>query len=174
MARYAVVYDSAMVPEKIFGLIEAETWEEADEIAFRTSGKPGYSAGSYTVYVDSFDKKALLEAAELLEDEQIEAIILEPGKKPYVKTILNELEDFQAIVGGYIETVPIGESAVLVVNEEGKLRRMKPNFVYNGDLIVGTAIMVGQSGDRFKSIGQSWKDMLQMGFLDPEVRTSED
>jgi hypothetical protein len=78
----------------------------------------------------------------------IQVVIVEPFKKPYKKTIPNNLDAMQAIVNGYIEHVTIGETETgakitAVINEEGKLLDMPYNrriFSTNGflDVLVGT------------------------------------
>ena len=64
-----------------------------------------------------------------------------PVKQANIK---NDLKTKQRIVEGFIECIPSGiENVDIIVNEEGKLRGLKPNFPYMGyDIIVGTAIFV--------------------------------
>lgn len=45
-----------------------------------------------------------------------------PGCAPEPRDIPNTLEELQATVGGYIETVTIASDAVIICNEEGRLR----------------------------------------------------
>ena len=71
----------------------------------------------------------------------IRVIIKEPGKAAQIKEIENTLETFQEIVSGYIETFEIGARMSLVCNEEGKLRKLQPNFKCANDVIVGTVIL---------------------------------
>ena len=40
----------------------------------------------------------------------------------------------------------------MIVNEEGKLQGFQPNFRLDHDLIVGTAVFVGVSGEDFCSL----------------------
>jgi hypothetical protein len=78
----------------------------------------------------------------------IQVVIVEPFKKPYKKTIKNNLDAMQAIVKGYIEHVTIGETKTgakitAVINEEGKLNNLPYNrriFDSKGfvDIFVGT------------------------------------
>ena len=77
--------------------------------------------------------------------EKIQVVIVEPHKKPYAKTIPNELAAFNDIVGGYIEIVrmgrktPTGAELVITVNEEGKLMQLPLNRSIVGfDMLVGT------------------------------------
>lgn len=86
------------------------------------------------------------EANEALnpDSEEIQVVIVEPGKKPFKKTIKNDLEAYHDIVGGWIENVFIGETQTgckigCVINEEGKLIGLPFNrIITNYDILVGT------------------------------------
>lgn len=84
----------------------------------------------------------------------IRAIIKKPGMFSMPVMIEDELSVYQKFVGGPIETIPLkeAENVVLIVNEEGKLRGLKPNFFYWADLLVGTVIAVGIDGEEFTDI----------------------
>ncbi len=82
----------------------------------------------------------------------ITIVVKEPGKEAYSKEIEDNLEEYQKIVGGYIETVPFDIKQVLVCNEEGKLEELESNLLVPGDLIVGTVIVVGTTGAEFRSL----------------------
>ena len=79
----------------------------------------------------------------------IRVIVKEPGMAPEWRIIPNELEALQREVDGYIEVVRFAEDAAMIVNEEGKLRGLEPNFRFGIDMIVGTAILVGVDGEEF-------------------------
>ena len=68
----------------------------------------------------------------------------------------NTLEALQKAVDGYIETVTlIGGYAVMIVNEEGLLRRMPSNLTASAIAarkIVGPALVVGVNGEEFTDI----------------------
>ncbi len=81
--------------------------------------------------------------------ETIRVIVKEPGMAPEWRIIPNELEALQREVDGYIEVVRLSGNAAMIVNEEGKLRGMAPNFRYGIDMIVGTAVFVGTDGEEF-------------------------
>ena len=79
----------------------------------------------------------------------IEALLVEPGKSPQIKIIEYTLRSIQRIVGGNIQTYPLEEGAVLVCDEEGKLKNKPINRairIYDSetgefkttDVIVGT------------------------------------
>ena len=48
-------------------------------------------------------------------------LAIDKYEEPVVKEIENSLKDMQKYVMGYIETVTLSETAMLVCNEEGKL-----------------------------------------------------
>lgn len=74
------------------------------------------------------------------------------GKMVY-KEIEDAIENLQAEVDGWIEALPIGESTMLICDEEGKLKDKKPTafVMFNGitDIIVGDFFIVGVKGDDF-------------------------
>lgn len=92
--------------------------------------------------------------------EYITVIVKPPMRPAYQTVVKNTLEAFQGLVGGYIETVPVGK-ALMLVNEEGKLRGMPANLAYGPELIVGPAVFVGVDGDEFASCPVSWAELSQ-------------
>lgn len=98
---------------------------------------------------------------------EITVLIKEPGKPMRQQKIENRLEAFQEAVGGYIEIVPITESILMIVNEEGKMKGLETNFVTVGDVIVGPAVFVGSCGDDFRSLSRKQIEALRFIF---EVR----
>ena len=83
------------------------------------------------------------------------AIVVEPMKMPRVEDVGNTLQDLQRAVGGDIEVVPaeLGDSALVVCNEEGKIRGLPYNrCVYDGegipyDIIAGTFLICDENHD---------------------------
>lgn len=76
----------------------------------------------------------------------------------------NELEVFQNIVEGYIETTGY-KNLVIICNEEGKLRGLQPNVVLGREMLVGTIIVCGASGDEFSDVPidfKKWKQIVNM------------
>ncbi|MBQ8960888.1 MAG: DUF3846 domain-containing protein [Ruminococcus sp.] len=67
--------------------------------------------------------------------------------------IENTLEALQEAVYGYIETITLTpDRAVMIVNEEGRIRGMAVNPAatkYTGIVIVGPALIVGVDGEEF-------------------------
>lgn len=78
----------------------------------------------------------------------------QPGENPRSMVIPNELGVMQQLVGGHIETLRISDNVILVMNEEGKLLGLEPNFFLGaiGDTIVGPVLVVGEDGEDFASL----------------------
>lgn len=76
--------------------------------------------------------------------DKINVAYFEPGKNPTMKEIVNSLESFQEIVGGYIEPIKFSFDLKLYVicNEEGKLDNLLPNFKIGNDIIRGNFFVV--------------------------------
>lgn len=76
-------------------------------------------------------------------------LVKEPCKAWTAREIDGSLASLQQLVDGYIECIPLRDDLVLIVNEEGKLRHMELNFYLPSDIIVGTAVLAGVSGEDF-------------------------
>lgn len=67
------------------------------------------------------------------------------------KVIENSLESFQKEVNGYVEYFPVGEhdgkELCFVVNEEGRIRGMEPNFSLEGQTFFGPVFVVALKQD---------------------------
>lgn len=72
-----------------------------------------------------------------------------PGCAPEPRDIPNTLEDLQATVGGYIETVTIASDAVIICNEEGRLHGLPHNCRVFGVDFVGPILIAGVDEDEF-------------------------
>jgi len=100
---------------------------------------------------------------------KIKAIIKRPDEEfGHIANISCTLENLQEIVGGKIETAYLGHGLILIVNEEGKLMNLEPNFRtgrgFFADTIVGTAVLVGVNGEDFGDVPitfQTWKSLLK-------------
>ena len=101
---------------------------------------------------------------------KLRAIIKRPDERfGHVTNISDTLENLQKTVEGPIETVKLIDGAVLICNEEGKLRGLEKNFFMGrppfGDVILGTVIVVGTKGDEFADCPiefKTWKWLLEI------------
>lgn len=87
-------------------------------------------------------------------------VVKKAGQLPELKEIHNELTEFQSIVGGYIECIPISNNILCVLNEEGKIKRLQPNFIFNDDIICGDVFFCSARGVDFDSLSTYDADWL--------------
>lgn len=70
-----------------------------------------------------------------MNNDKINVLVVEPGKKPYAKEISSELASLQHEVGGYIQAVyPYEEPVAIVCDEEAKLTGKELNRVLRDGL----------------------------------------
>ena len=74
-------------------------------------------------------------------------IIKNPNQKPSIENI--DEKDFNKIIGGWLEVVRLpGHPDISIwVDDEGKLKKLQPNFMLPYDVIVGTVIFAGVKGE---------------------------
>ncbi len=81
------------------------------------------------------------------DDNKIRVLKIEPGKMPYEKEMVNDLNGIQAEVEGMFECVYLRDGCIAVVNEEGKLNGMELNRRVGDDIIAGPFFICGDSAD---------------------------
>lgn len=93
--------------------------------------------------------------------------------KGKVLTVEDTFETWNEIVGGYIETFPLTDDILILLNEEGKLMGLEPNFsihCHGGyiETIVGDVAFVSfDEEDNFASLTDEHLEFLGMvGILD--------
>lgn len=84
--------------------------------------------------------------------DEIKVLIKEPGHGFYEATVPNTLGMFQALVDGYIETVPIGRGVLAIVDDEGTLKGKPVNGELGDYILVGVVVVVGQKGEEFADV----------------------
>lgn len=72
-----------------------------------------------------------------METNKIRVLVVRVGQPAAVEEHHLTLEAMQRLVGGYVESVPLGDGIFLSCHEEGKLQGLPPNFSLPGDVIVG-------------------------------------
>lgn len=100
-------------------------------------------------------------------------LIKEPGKDPCTMVITNNLHLLQQLVDGPIEAHTLTDGLVMIVNEEGKLKGLEPNFYVAAfdDTILGTALFMGEDGEDFADIRDEDITILQTFFsIEPTLR----
>ncbi len=93
---------------------------------------------------------------------------IEPKRKTEVVTVENSLHTFQQLVGGFIEVIDVSDTVCIIVNEEGKLNNLTPNRRFNGDILVGTILVVGRDGENLSSLQADDMATYEALFHEPE------
>ena len=75
-----------------------------------------------------------------------------PGCQPEPPDNPNTLEELQAAVGGYIETVTIASDVVIICNEEGRLQGLPHNCRIFGVDFFGPILIAGVDEDEFSDL----------------------
>ncbi len=133
--------------------VEAETWEEAEQIV-----SDDWYKGEHILDADNFTEVNF--NAKEYEPEKIKVVLLEPGKIARVTEIDASLKGMQNIVGGNIDVISLS-GALLIHNREGKNMNLAFNRGLcdeNGkvkDIIAGTCFICDSKEDEF--IGLSVK-----------------
>ena len=103
-------------------------------------------------------------------------LVVEPGEKPYEKEIRTGLDSLQNAVGGYIQAVyPYDEPVAIVCDEEGKLNGKEMNRALRDeeghiyDVISGTFLVVGLTGEDFGSLNANQLKQFKEKFDTPEM-----
>lgn len=107
----------------------------------------------------------------------ITVLKVEPGKVPEIIQIKNELEEMQALVGGYIEVLALEAGVSIVCNEEGKINRLPLNRALRTEegeiweIIAGTFFIAGDdlSIGEFVSLTDEQVNFYKEKFYYPEV-----
>lgn len=85
----------------------------------------------------------------------MKVIYFEVGKKARTLEVEDRLEEYQKLVGGYIEVFPLTDGLLLICNEEGKLRGLPFNRVMKGERIVGDFFLCRADEEDFASVTDS-------------------
>lgn len=108
-------------------------------------------------------------------ENMIKVLKIEPGKMPYEKEMVNDLEGIQAEVEGMFECVYLDHNCIAVVNEEGKLNGMELNRRIGNDIIAGPFFICGDSDDgEFISLTDEQMDVFASEFNDAPVFTGDE
>lgn len=108
------------------------------------------------------------------KEKEIEVLVVEAGKHPYVETIENTLWAFRQAVGGLIEMIGLDEDCLIIGNDESKLMGLPGNRRLRGDILAGTFLIVGSDGDEFISLSEKNQVKYAKQFWEPEEISMEE
>lgn len=83
-----------------------------------------------------------------------------PGQPAEARNVPNTLDEWQRLVGGYIETLTLSEDIVLICNEDGRYLGLAPNVKFRNQIIVGPVVFVGVRDDEFFDIDRDTEAKL--------------
>ena len=106
-------------------------------------------------------------------------VVKEVGKLGEVREIKNDLEEYQNIVGGFIDRFQLTDDIFIILNDEGKLMGLEPNIgvpCNNGyvETIVGNIIFVGVDDCDFTGLKDEHIDFLTTLGILPKKNMSMD
>lgn len=111
-------------------------------------------------------------------EKTLNVILVNPGQPAVVTTLPNTLKAAQRAVGGYIECVPVesyGHRALLICDEEGKLKGLAANRRVGHDVITGPFFLCDTDGDgEFASLKDHDLQFWQKEFAQPQEITPQE
>lgn len=105
------------------------------------------------------------------KEKDMKVLVVPIYANPYV-TEFKDFKDIKKFLMGYVEHVTLSESAVLLCNEEGKLRRFTPNRALGDfDIVFGDFVIVGQNEDEedFCDLSDKDAEFYTKMFADPKA-----
>lgn len=88
-------------------------------------------------------------------------VIKHPGFIAEVHDVdLSTIGFLRSVVGGSIELVRLSNEWDMWVNEEGKLLNLEPNLLFPRDIVVGSVVVTGHSGEN--TVGLKGDDVEQI------------
>lgn len=108
---------------------------------------------------------------------EMTVVVVEPEKRPYVKSIPAGLATLQQEVGGYIQAIYpwADDPCAIICDEEAKLKHSQYNRALRDedghiyDVIAGTFLIVGLSESNFTSLPEEYVQKYSELFAVPEL-----
>lgn len=110
-----------------------------------------------------------------MKEKEITVVMVEPGERPRVTTLKNDLDALQKAVSigadyqGLIELIGLEDGVDLLCNEEGKLLGLELNRSIGHDVIAGVFYVVGADGHgNLTSLSEAQQKKYIKMFWEPE------
>ena len=156
---------------------------------FNTTGHPLHRGGQMQVsdivvtdegafYCDRFGFAAVAFDVSRTQkpDNLMTVVYVEPGRPAYVAEVLQDLHAEQrAVAGERIDYLDNGDGTLIINNEDSKDMGLPGNRRYGqGQVIAGPFFVVGDSGDKFRSLTESEVTKYMARFAEPEDISPEE
>jgi Domain of unknown function (DUF3846) len=89
--------------------------------------------------------------------EKYKVVAVEKGKAPYEADMT--FEDMQKFIGGYIQTLPVYDDKIILVDEEGMMKELPPNrhlilqdFGMEHHVILGNFVVISAEPPEFRGL----------------------
>ena len=116
-----------------------------------------------------------------MKEKEITVVMVEPGERPKVTTLKNDLDALQKAVSigadyqGLIELISLEAGVDLLCNEEGKLIGLDWNRCVGNDVIAGVFYVVGADGSgNLVSLSEAQQKKYIEMFWEPEYFSKDD
>lgn len=129
---------------------------------------PAVESGAFFCDSIGFKKITFDESQTQKPDNLLHVVYVEPNRPAYKAEVLNDLDHLQKAVGGLIEPIYLEDGAILVCNDEAKLRGMAGNRRIGASVIAGPFFLCGESGDDFCSLTDEEVKQYMERFAEPE------
>lgn len=81
-----------------------------------------------------------------------------------IEVDFKSLKELQALVGGSLQTVPIGAKILLVCNEDGIIEGLEPNVVIGEEVILGDIFFCSFDDEDFVGLTDTQIGALKINF----------
>ena len=129
---------------------------------------PAVESGAFFCDNIGFEKIDFDESRTQKPDNLLRVVYVEPNRPAYKAEVLNDLDHLQKAVGGLIEPIYLDDGAILVCNDEAKLRGMEGNRRLGDSVIAGPFFVCGEDGDDFGSLSDEETASYLERFAEPE------
>lgn len=82
----------------------------------------------------------------------MKSILKRVSEAAYTVDIDNTLEALQKAVGGYLEAIGIDDGLIMLVDEDGRMKKRPYNFDLGNSMIVGDVLIVRSSDGEFTDL----------------------
>ena len=150
------------LPKNLYGVIDHQ-----DE-----SGKVHvvWENGSKSV-LDQIDENFIFCKPPQAGRKRITVLVIEADKEPYECRIAYDFHEYQKLVGGHVEMLPLYDGCTLYCNEEGRINGLPGNRKFdNGEVICGTFVI----GAGEKSLSPAQREKYYYRFLETEHFNEEE